>query len=175
MTRDQMLIELAVARATFDNKVGTLPRASLVREVPGYGRSIAQLVAHVSAYDSMVVQRLASAERAGMTNLGFDHGNREHHEQSTWVFADRWDFDRLLERAKGEFGSLSDLVRNLSDEELNGRIGAGGALDPAWLRGRAPWQAIAADTFEHYREHLDMLDVAWERCSEGAGSEALPS
>jgi len=173
VTRDQMLVELAVSRATFDNKVASLPRDSLREELPGYGRSVAQLVAHVSAFDRLVVQRLASADRAAMTSLAIDHGDYERHEQATWTFADTWRTDRVLERAKADFESLTLNVRNLSDDELNGRIGSGGVLDPAWLRGRAPWQAIAADTFEHYREHLDMLDEAWRRFV--AEREQVPS
>ena len=61
MTRDELLVQLAVARQVFDDKVALVPPERLREEVPGFGRSVAQLLAHVASYDRMVVQRLESA------------------------------------------------------------------------------------------------------------------
>jgi len=40
------------------------------------------------------------------------------------------------------------------------RIDTAAEIDPAWLEGNAPWQAIGVDAFEHYPMHYDALDAA---------------
>lgn len=160
MTRDQLLAELVAARQAFDEKVALVPRDALRDEVPGYGYSVVQLLAHVAEYDRLVVNRLESAGHGAATQLQADHGNRDSFERYTWTFADRWSVEHVMRRSRTNFESVVSHVRALGDEELEGRAGAGGALDRAWLAGRPPWQAVYDDTAGHYLRHFEMLDVA---------------
>lgn len=159
MKRDELLVELAVARQVFDDKVALLPPESLHEKVPGFDYSVAQLLAHVAAYDRLVVNRLESAGHGAMTQLHAD-SDPDHHEARSWHEMDGWKPNQVLRRAKGNFDSVASRLREVTDDELAGRIGAGGALDTAWLRGRMPWKAIYDDTAGHYREHEAMLDAA---------------
>lgn len=159
MTRDELLVHLAVARQVFDDKLALVPNGSLKQPVPGFEHSIAQLVGHVAAYDRLVVNRLESAGHGAMTQLPADH-DPERYEASTWTYADKWPAEQLLRRAAANFQSVVSRLREVADAELVGRIGAGGVLDKAWLQGRPPWMAIYDDTAGHYREHELMLDEA---------------
>lgn len=159
MTRDELLVELAVARQVFDDKLALLPRDSLRDQVPGFGKSVAQLVAHVAEHDHLVVNRLESAGHGAMTQHPADH-DRERYEASTWTYADTWPINQVMRRAEASYQSVVKRLREVADDELSGRIGAGGVLDRAWLQGRLPWQAIYDDTAGHYRSHEAMLDAA---------------
>lgn len=159
MTRDQLLIQLAVMRKVFDDKVTLVPYHELRREVPGFGHSVAQLVAHVAAYDRLVADRLESAGHGAMTELPADR-DPEDYEATTWTFADDWPIEQVFRRATANFETVVSRLREVTDAELDGLIGAGGVLDRRWLAGRPPWKAIFDDTAGHYREHQSMLDAA---------------
>lgn len=159
MTRDELLVELALARRVFDDKVAAVPADAVRDEVPGFGHSIAQLVAHIAQYDRLVVDRLESAGHGAMTELPADR-DPQGYERTTWTFADGWPFDQVMRRAHANFETLVSRMREVEDDELSGRIGAGGVLDRTWLRGRPPWRAILDDTASHYLEHEPMLDAA---------------
>ena len=66
----------------------------------------------------------------------------------------------MLSRAKDVFASLVQEVSRLTDEELNASVASTAALDPAWLEGRAPWELIAIDAYDHYPLHYEALDAA---------------
>lgn len=160
MRRDELLLKLAIARRIFDDKVGMLPPDSLDEEVPGYGHSVIQLVSHVSAYDHLIIERLASAGHGAMTALDPDRGDRERFEEESWRFGGSVRSDKVLSRAEADFRTMAQQIGEMAEEELNARVGAAAALDTGWLRGRPPWQAILADTAAHYSEHYAMLDAA---------------
>jgi len=133
MTRDEVLARLKVSRAVFDEKLAAVRPESLDAVPPGSTHSMKDIVAHVTAYDDLIVLRLISAR----------HG-------STTAF----------DRDRDVFAALLHEVGQLSDDELGARVGATAALDPAWLEGRAPWQTIGIDAFDHYPMHYDALDAA---------------
>lgn len=159
MTRDELLVQLAVARRVFDDKLALIPVATLEDDLPGFGHSIAQLVAHVAEYDQLVADRLESAGHGAMTELPADR-DPEGYEATTWSYANKWPVKQVLDRASANFDTVVSRLREVTDDELNGRVGAGGVLDRGWLAGRPPWRAIYDDTAGHYREHEPMLDAA---------------
>lgn len=160
MTRDELLAQLAEARQSFDEKVALVPAEALRYQVPGFGYSVAQLLAHVSEYDRLVINRLESAGHGATTQLQADHGNRDHFERYTWTFADRWSTEHVKRRSRANFESVVVHLRDMTNDELSGNVGSGGALDRSWLAGRPVWQAIYEDTAGHYRRHEAMLEAA---------------
>jgi flavin reductase (DIM6/NTAB) family NADH-FMN oxidoreductase RutF len=159
VTRDELLLELAVARQVIDDKVALLPREALREDVPGFDHSVLQLLSHLAAYDRLVVNRLESAGHGAMTQLAADQ-DPDAYEAGSWNDMDSWRVEQVLRRSRANFETVVSRLREVADDELAGRIGAGGALDTRWLRGRAPWRAIYDDTAGHYREHEQLLDAA---------------
>jgi uncharacterized protein (TIGR03083 family) len=58
------------------------------------------------------------------------------------------DLDDVLAKARDVFQQLVEAVRGLDEEDLND-ASRFKEMPPAWL----PWQVIAGNCYEHYREH----------------------
>jgi len=160
MKRDQVIAELRAARAVFDEKVSAVPREALELPVPGSAHSVKDIVAHVTAYDDLIVQRLVAARHGATTAFDRDRDGWEAFNERTWREAASLKPGAVLRRAADVFAALVHEVGQLSDEELNAAVGSTAALDPAWLKGEPPWQLIETDAFGHYPMHYDALDAA---------------
>lgn len=160
MKRDQVIAELRAARAIFDEKVAAVPPEALDAPIPGSAHSVKDIVAHVSAYDDLIVQRLVAARHGATTAFDRDHAGWEAFNERMWREAAGLKTDAVLRRAADVFSALLHEVGQLSDEELRAAVGSTAALDPAWLDGESPWQLIKTDAFGHYPMHYDALDAA---------------
>jgi hypothetical protein len=160
MKRDEVVARLKGARAVFDEKLAAVPPEALTAPAPGSTHSVKDIVAHVTAYDDLIVQRLISARHGSTTAFERDRQGWEAFNERTWSEAAGMKPKAVLRRAADVFAALVHEVEQLSDEEVNARAGSTAALDPAWLEGNAPWQAIGVDAFEHYPMHYDALDAA---------------
>ena len=160
MTRDEVLARLKVSRAVFDEKLEAIRPEALGVAPPGSVHSAKDIVAHVTAYDDLIVQRLISARHGSTTAFDRDRDGWEAFNERTWREAVGQKPEAALRRARDVFAALVHEVGQLSDEELGARVGATAALDPSWLEGRSPWQAIGIDAFDHYPMHYDALDAA---------------
>jgi len=160
MARDEVLVRLKVSRAVFDERLAAVRPETLDVVPPGAAHSAKDIVAHVTAYDDLIVQRLISARHGSTTVFDRDRDGWEAFNERTWREAAALKPEAALRRAGDVFAALVHEVGQLSDEELGARVGATAALDHAWLEGRAPWQAIGVDAFDHYPMHYDALDAA---------------
>ena len=160
MTRDEVLERLTTARAVFDDKVAAVAVDALALPVPGGTHSVKDIVAHVTAYDDLIVLRLVAARRGTTTAFDRDRAGWEAFNERIWREVAELPADVVLARAKDVFVSLVHEVSGLTDEELNAAVAATAALDPAWLGGRAPWELIAIDAYDHHPLHYAALDAA---------------
>ena len=168
MTRDEMVLELAVARKAFDDKVAALPAARLTSPIPGSTHTVAEIVSHVTAYDRLIVERLIAARHGAGTSFVRDSEGWEAFNVQTWADAAGADPQRVLANARESFEALQHEVGRLSDEELNAAIGATASLDHRWLQNRPPWKAIAIDSSDHYGQHYAALDAAIAASASGS-------
>lgn len=160
MTRQELLAKLKEARAGFDQRLAAVPVERLTDPVPGSAHSVRDIVVHVAGYDQLIVERLMAAGHGAMTALDRDRAGWEAFNERIWREAAKVDPKQALRQAADAFQALLHEVGNLSDDELNERIGSTAALDPAWLDGRAPWELIAIDAYEHYPMHYAALEAA---------------
>lgn len=160
MTREEVLERLRSARAGFDARVAHVPDAAFERPVPGGTHSPKQLVWHVIAYDRLMVDRLRAARDGETTAFDRDRFGWEAFNDRTWAEGLVHDSDTVRTTAAEVFESLLAEVDRLSDEELAGPMGLSTRLDPAWLDGRALWELIGIDGFDHYPMHFGALDAA---------------
>lgn len=160
MTRDEVLARLETARAGFDRRVAAVPADRLTAQIPGSVHSVRDIVVHVSAYDDLIVQRLVSARHGAATAFDRDREGWQAFNERVWAEAERIAPDAAIRRAEEVFSALVHEVGQLTDEELRAPVGSTAALDPAWLEGRAPWELIAIDAYEHYPMHYAALEGA---------------
>lgn len=160
MKREEVLQRLLSARAAFDSRLADVPRETLALPAPGGSHSVSEIVAHIAAYDDLIVQRLVASREGSTTAFDRDREGWEAFNERTWREAAAMRPDEALARAGVVFAALVREVGRLTDEELGAPTGATAALDPAWLEGRAPWELIAIDAFDHYPMHHAALEAA---------------
>lgn len=160
MTTSEMVVRLREARDVFDAKAAEVPSGAFESVPEGCAHSPKDVVAHVSAYEALIVERLREAREGRSTEFDRDREGWEAFNHMVW--AEAADMDEVDVRAQAvfTFGDLLSEVSGLTDEELNGSAGVSKHIDPAWLEDRTLAQAIAIDSFEHYPMHYDAFDAA---------------
>lgn len=159
MTRDEVLEQLTKQRETFDALVDTIPADSLDVPVPGYQHTPKQIVAHVAAYEWLIVERVRAARLGQTTDLERDRRGYEHFNEVVWEESAPRDADEVLATSARTFLALVEELAGLPDEEFGALSKVAEAIDPGWLRGRNLWEALAEDTFEHYPMHVAQLEA----------------
>jgi hypothetical protein len=159
MTRDEVLARLLEERAVFDAKVAAVPLDALELPVPGSTHSVKDIVAHMTAYEQLIVERLVAARHGAVTAFERDRTGWEVFNDRTWREAVGKKPKAVLDHSAEVFAALCREVGALSEAELAAPTGATAALDPAWLDGSAPWRMIEIDAFGHYPMHYPALDA----------------
>ena len=160
MTRDEVLAALRAFRAGFDARLARVPADRMTAPTPGSVHSVRDIVVHLTAYDDLIVQRLRAARTGETTAFDRDQVGWEAFNERIWAEAASVDPLVAVARAAATFEALLQEVEQLTDEELAAPVGATAALDPAWLEGRAPWELIEIDAFDHYPMHYAALEAA---------------
>lgn len=160
MTRDELLANLRSARTEFDGLVAHVPVSRLDQAPTGFRHSPKEIVAHVTAYEELVVERLKAARRGETTEFDRDRAGWEAFNERIWKEARGMNAEHVLERAAPVFGELVDQIAQLEDKELDERVGMTAFIDPTWLGKHSLGEIIAIDTYEHYPMHFDALKAA---------------
>lgn len=160
MTRDEVLEQLTKRRAEFDALVEAVPPDAIDRPIPGGSHSPKQIVAHVSAYEHLIVERLRAAEIGQSTNFDRDQHGFEAFNEQVWTASASADPSVVLAQSARDFLVMLEEIALLPDAEFGALSKVAEAIDPGWLQGRPLWEAIGEDTFEHYPMHFAQLEAA---------------
>ena len=160
MTRTEILERLRDSRSEFDAAVRAIPEERLDQPVVGGTHSPKDIVNHVTAYESLIVQRLAASRDGKTTEFDRDRVGWEEFNERVWGESATLPVEEVLQRSWAVFGELLEEIERLADEELERPTCGTANLDPSWLQGRAPWEMIAIDSFEHYPGHFEALRAA---------------
>ena len=171
MTRDEVLERLQHARALFDRRVRAIPPERLEVPIPGGTHSPKQIVAHVAAYEELMVGRLRAARAGETTMYDRDRTGWQTFNARVWREAQERDAQAVLEHSDRTFTELIHELVLLHDDELNEAAGITKNIDPDWLEGRELWELIGIDGFEHYPKHYAQLERAASGEAETPGPE----
>ncbi len=108
--------------------------------------SIKDIIAHISWYEREIIDVIQQRKLVGspLWNLSTDERNA-----AIYKIIHDLPLKKVLDEAKTVFDELTAAVETLSDEDLiNSSHFAEMPAD--WV----PWQVIAGNSFEHYRQHL---------------------
>ncbi|MFN2543107.1 MAG: DinB family protein [Actinomycetota bacterium] len=158
MNVDDFLNRIRSERARLDEVLSRIPDDSMTT-APDGGWSVKDQLAHLAAWQQMALMRLTGGDQDAV--LGWTA--EETRDKDIDAVNDRvfeLNRDRSLEDVRGEFrGSFDQLcaaVERLDDAELTS----------LWLPGSPDRgtreQMIAANTFEHYEEHLPAFNALAE-------------
>jgi len=160
MTGDEVLARLRTVRTAFDRRVEAIPPERLSHPPEGHTHPPKDVVAHVSAYEALIVERLRAARRSERTALDRDRAGWEQFNDRIWAEAEGRSAEEILASSAETFRELLAQVASLTDAELNESVGVTAWIDPGWLQGRTLWQVIGVDGFEHYPKHFSALEAA---------------
>jgi len=160
MTTAELTKRLIESRKAFDTKVAAIPRKRFEDAPLGRAHSPKQIVAHVTAYEELIVLRLKAAREGATTEFDRDRVGWEAFNRRVWGEARQAAWAEVLERSREVFAELLEQVAQLTDAELNGVTGIVEHIDSAWLEGRSLAELIAIDAYDHYPMHISELDEA---------------
>lgn len=158
MTRDEVLERLQHARGLFDRRVRAIPPERFDIPVPGGTHTPKQIVAHVTAYEALIVGRLRAARLGETTLYDRDRTGWEIFNARKWTESEGADAATVLADSNRTFTELIHEIVLLHDDELNTNAGITAHIDSSWLGGRTLAQMIAIDGFEHYPKHYVQLE-----------------
>ncbi len=160
MTREEVVTRLRDSRAAFDAKVALVPASERGLAPPGFAHSPKDVVAHVIAYEELIVERLRAARRGETTAFDRDRDGWESFNARVWADAERTSAEHVMARSELVFNDLLTEIEPLDDAELTSVTGITVYIDPAWLEGRSLAELIAIDAYEHYPLHFAILEAA---------------
>jgi hypothetical protein len=160
MTRDEVLTRLKAQRAEFDARIHAIPGDSLDEPAPGSLHSPKQIVAHVSAYERLIVERIRAARLGEKTEFDRDRVGWEAFNKRIWAESAAQSVGVVMSQSARDFLTLLEEIAVLANSELAETRGVAAAIDPAWLQGRSLAEVIGVDAFEHYPMHFAQLEAA---------------
>ncbi len=117
--------------------------------LPG-GWSVKDVIAHVTWHEREMIKLLETQSFVGSDwwELAIDERNELIYEQ----YKDQ-PLEEVLESAKLDYAGFLAAFGPITDEELNG---------PSYFEyfppDREPWNIIAGNTYEHYRDHMPDIE-----------------
>lgn len=160
MTRDEILDRLRGERALFDAKVALVRPEAFDIPPAGFEHSPREVIAHVTAYEALIVDRIAAARRGETTAFSRDRAGWEAFNAETWSAVRSIPAAEVMHQAGEVFSALMETVEGLTDADLVGETDLTRHLDPEWLLNRSLAEMIEIDGFGHYPDHHGVLDEA---------------
>lgn len=149
MNTTEFLAELHTGRAEWEDALARIPMERMAEPGVEGKWSVKDVVAHIAWHEREMLTMLRARDANGsdLWNLPLDERNAAIYAQNR----DRTLGDVLAE-GSDSYTELLAAVENLSDEDLN---------DPKRYRDMpadwVPWQVLAGNTYEHYRDHAASL------------------
>jgi len=163
MSKADLIQQVNQAYAEMSTILDALLEDQMLEQGVIEGYSIKDLLAHLAAWERLCVNWIRTSlqgEQPVRWAPGFEI-QAEDPDESLNRLNERIHKDNLdttLRETLADFRTAHEkclgAIQLLSDEELN---------DPQlfdWLNGHPVWQIIAANSYEHYREHLRQIE-AW--------------
>jgi len=153
LNKTSILNEMNASYTTLEKALAPLDKTQYFIEgvIPGW--SIKDILAHIASWHHRLLKWLEAAIRneepgiSGPDNVQeMDALNAQFYQENTSL-----SLDEVLADFRTSYQHIFDLVQAMPEEDL---------LNPhrfAWSKGEPLWEAIAGDTYEHYREHVQQI------------------
>jgi hypothetical protein len=155
MNRLELLTALVTCRENFLEFIDDLPDEALVEAGVNGNWSVKDILAHLTRWEAELVKLLWQVK------LGQTPTSAQFSKQSVDELNDQWfremrsrPLDRILEDFHGVRTQTARRVEAFSDKDLED------GKRFVWAGGRALWEWVASDSFEHEAEHAEQIH-AW--------------
>jgi len=160
MDKTELLSMMRTERARWETLLAEVDEAQMTQGGVEGEWSVKDIIAHVTTYEGWIVARLDSALGGEMLRLEIDQLDLE--QRNAWIFEENRNrpLHEVLEESQRVFQQLLKSVQALSDEDLTDPHRLEPFLDPLWTDGLPVLTCIAADSYEHYGQHIPSIR-AW--------------
>ena len=149
----RILKEMGTSYAALEEILTSLDKTQYFIEGVMPGWSIKDILAHIASWQHRLLRWLDAAVRneeptiSGPNNVEeMDALNAQFYQENKAL-----PLDEVLTDFRTTHQHIMDIVQAMHEEDL---------MNPhrfAWSKGEPLWQAIAGDTYEHYREHIEQI------------------
>ena len=151
--KTSILNKMSISYAALEEILTSLDKTQYFTEgvIPGW--SIKDILAHITSWHHRLLMWLDAAVRneepaiSGPNNVEeMDALNAQFYQENKSL-----PLDEVLSDFRTTHQHIMDIVQAMPEEDL---------MSPhrfAWSKGEPLWQAIAGDTYEHYREHIEQI------------------
>ena len=154
MNKRELLETMQAERAQWQSLLDEVGTGRMTQAGVAGDWSVKDIVAHVTAYERWLVERLEGARRGEKVEIAADQLDLEPRNALIQEEHKAEPLPQVLAESQEVFQQLVALVEELGDEDLMDPDRLGAHLDPAWSENQPLWQGIAADSYEHYRQHV---------------------
>jgi hypothetical protein len=153
MNKDELLASMESGYNSFDQAISPLSETQLTTPGANGDWSIKDIVAHIVAWQHVLLCRLQAVARHETPEGKFHLDEKDIDD----INARFYDENRnrppaeVLEDFRATYHAIVAQVQSLPDDDLfeAGRL--------TWMQGSALWRYVAGDTYEHYDEHLSSI------------------
>ncbi len=156
----KLLTTLRTERTRWETVLAEVGEAQMTQAGVEGEWSVKDIIAHVTAYEAWIVARLDSALRGETLRLEIDRLDLEQRNARIFEENRNRPLQDVLAESQQVFQQLLKSVQALSDEDLTDPHRLEPFLDPLWTDGLPVWRCIAADSYEHYSQHIPSIH-AW--------------
>jgi len=151
--KTSILNEMSTSYAALEEILAPLDKSQYFTEgvIPGW--SIKDILAHIASWHHRLLAWLDAAVRNQEPTLSGLDSVEEMDALNAQFYQEN--ISRPLDEVLTDFRTtrqqIMDIVQAMPEEDL---------MSPhrfAWTKGEPLWQAIAGDTYEHYREHIAQI------------------
>ena len=151
MTKSELLANIRRDRAQLDALIASLPRERMAERSLEGGRSVQDVLAHITAWEQLCLDWIRTGDRPGtpFTMEAIDAFNAQTYEENRGRA-----LAEVLAESRRSSDELLETVEQLSEEDLteSDRF--------AWTRGEPLSLLVSANADDHYREHIAQIE-AW--------------
>lgn len=157
MRKEKLLAELEGSRAEWDSLLDEMGAEKLT--IPGVvgDWSVKDVAAHLTFWERRPVKWFEAAVRGGKPEPTPMPRDLSEDEENAWIYAQSRDVlpAEVLAESRAVHDALVEAAKEMGEEELT--------RPREWLNNTSLVDALAGNSYEHYREHAQAVRAWWER------------
>jgi hypothetical protein len=152
MNKSELLEALENGREEFLELIDDLEEDTILHKTNRDDLTVKDILSHLTRWEAELVKLLWQVRQGLIPTTAHFSGEDVDVINARWLEEDRSrPLDRILSDFHGVRNQTIRRVESFSDDQLND-----GKRYP-WLKGRALWEWIASDSFEHEQEHINQI------------------
>jgi hypothetical protein len=152
MNKSELLEALENGREEFLELIDDLEEDTILHKTNRDDLTVKDILSHLTRWEAELVKLLWQVRQGLLPTTAHFSGEDVDVINARWLEEDRSrPLDRILSDFHGVRNQTIRRVESFSDDQLKDE------KRYPWLKGRALWEWIASDSFEHEQEHINQI------------------